>query len=320
MQHILSNGTKTFAGWGIEVDPSIGKYNASGNYVSYGVALASNGTGGVIISWTDTRSGNDGLYAQNFNSAGTKLWASGSDVTVMPSLVSSAFYESHFKVDSDGNFVFMVSKDAGANNRHLYVQKLSPAGTVLYPTAGVFAAGRASSKYGELLIIGNKAVLIWEEYFYDNVNNEQVYNIFAQTVFSDGTLPVELTSFNASAKTYGALLEWQTLTETNNSHFIVEKSIDGTSFQTINTVSGKGTTQEKSNYQFTDANFAQSAYYRLTQVDLNGNKKVYDDLVKYLKALGATEKIAVYPNPTVASVFVKSNDATKGLKASLTDL
>lgn len=320
LQHILSNGTKTFSGWGLEVDASIGKYNAGGNYVNYGVAIASNGAGGAVVSWTDTRSGNDGLYAQSFNSAGTKLWNGGADVTVVSSLVLGDFYGSHLQVDSDGNFVFMVSKDAGTNNRHLYVQKLSSTGTVLYPAGGVFAAGRASSKYGELLVIGNKAVLVWEDYFYDNVNNEQVYSIYAQTVFSDGTLPVELKSFNATAKVYGALLEWQTVTETNNSHFIVEKSIDGINFQSINTVPGKGTTQDKSSYQFTDANFTQSAYYRLTQVDHNGNKKVYDDLVKYLKAFGNTEKIVVYPNPTVASIFVKSSDATKGLTATLMDL
>lgn len=320
LQHILSNGTKTFSGWGLEVDASIGKYYAVGNYVNYGVALTSNGTGGVVVSWTDTRSGNDGLYAQNFSSSGAKLWAGGADVVVVPSLVLSDFYDSHLKVDSDGNFVFMVSKDVGNNNRHLYVQKLSPTGTVLYPADGVFAAGRASSKYGELLTMGNKALLVWEDYFYDNINNQQVYNIYAQPVFSDGTLPVELTSFNATAKTYGVLLEWQTLTETNNKHFLIEKSTDGTNFQTINTVPGKGTAQEKSNYQFTDVNFTQYAYYRLTQVDNNGTKKVYNDLVRYVKAHGTNEKIAVYPNPTIESLFIKSNDATKGLTATLMDL
>mgnify|MGYP003574945920 CR=1 FL=1 len=320
LQHILSDGTKIFPGLGTEVDASIGKYVAGGNYVTYGIALISNGAGGAVISWTDTRSGNDGLYAQNFSSSGAKLWGGGAEVQVVPSLVLSNFYDSHLKVDSDGNFVFMVSKDVSNNNSHLYVQKLSPTGTVLYPAAGVFAAGRASSKYGELLTIGNKALLVWEDYFYDNINNQQVYNIHAQPVFSDGTLPVELTAFSASAKTYGVFLEWQTLTETNNSHFIVEKSIDGTNFQTINSVPGKGTTQEKSNYQFTDVNFTQSAYYRLTQVDNNGTKKVYNDMVRYVKALGANEKIAVYPNPTVESLFVKSSDATKGLTATLMDL
>ena len=318
LQHILSNGTKTFAGWGIEVDPSIGKYNASGNYVSYGVALASNGTGGVVVSWTDTRSGNDGLYAQNFNSAGTKLWGGGSDVAVIPSLVTSNFYGNHLQQDSDGNFLFMVTKDAGSNNHHLFTQKLSSTGTVLYPAAGVLASSKASSKYGEMLVVGNKAVLVWEDYFYDNVNNEQVYNIFAQTVFADGTLPVELTSFNASAKTNGALITWSTASELNNSHFIIEKSTDGTAFQVLTSIDGKGTTNETSNYQFTDVNFTQSAYYRLTQVDLNGTKKVYDDLVKYVKALGANEKIAVYPNPTTDRVNL--NLSAKGTAVKLIDV
>ncbi|WP_461789066.1 T9SS type A sorting domain-containing protein [Pedobacter sp.] len=135
-----------------------------------------------------------------------------------------------------------------------------------------------------------------------------------------GTLPVSLIDFNATLKSSGVLVTWSTAVELNNKHFLVEKSTDGISFSTIATVNGKGNTQEKSSYQFTDVNFFQSAYYRLTQEDLNGTKIVYQDLIKYVKTLGEAEKVAVYPNPTAASVFVKSNEAKNGLTAKLMDL
>jgi hypothetical protein len=135
-----------------------------------------------------------------------------------------------------------------------------------------------------------------------------------------GTLPVSLIDFNASLKNNGVLVTWSTASELNNKHFLVEKSTDGVSFNTIATVIGKGNAQQKSSYQFTDMNFFQSAYYRLTQEDYDGAKTVYHDLIKYVKTLGEKEKVAVYPNPTTASIFVTSHDANKGLTAKLLDL
>lgn len=135
-----------------------------------------------------------------------------------------------------------------------------------------------------------------------------------------GTLPVSLIDFNASLKNNGVLVTWSTATELNNKLFLVEKSTDGVTFTTIATVFGKGNTQEKSSYQFTDVNFFQSAYYRLTQEDYSGAKTIYHDLVKHVKTFRETEKVTVYPNPTTASIFVTSNDAKKGLTAKLMDI
>lgn len=312
LQHIAANGTKSFNAttWGIEVDASIGKPTGFG-YVDYGVSMESDGEGGVIVGWTDVRNGNYGIYAQRFNISGTKLW-SGTDVTVIPTSVSNRFYDGHIKRDIDGNFVFLAPKDIGGNNNHLYVQKISPSGSTLYPAEGIFAAGKNTSKYAEMVVSGDKVVIVWEEFGGDD------YDIYAQSVFSNGVLPVSLISFHATSKTIGASLTWSTASELNNKHFVLEKSADGVSFTPIATLAGQGTSSIKSNYQYIDKDFNGSAYYRLTQVDLNGEQVVYTDLVKYLKFTGLA--VVAYPNPTTGQLFVNTDGIKINSEVRLTDI
>ena len=84
-------------------------------------------------------------------------------------------------------------------------------------------------------------------------------------------LPVEMTSFTGFAANNSVVLQWSTATETENDHFIVERSLDGSSFTAIGKVLGNGTTQTEQNYEFVDANpTIGNNYYQLTQVDLDG--------------------------------------------------
>lgn len=83
--------------------------------------------------------------------------------------------------------------------------------------------------------------------------------------------PVEMSSFTVQSSNGGALIQWTTTSETNNSGFDVEKSDDGNDFEAIGFVQGAGTTTQTQNYQFTDANQSSAAWYRLKQIELNGD-------------------------------------------------
>ncbi len=311
LQHISNDGTKSFnaTNWGIVVDASIGwQYiQPTYSYVQYGVAIESDGNGGVIVGWTDVRSGsNKGLYAQRFNASGVKLW-NAADVTVVPGFASQDFYHGHIKRNQDGDFMFMVPKTV-AENTMLFVQKITPNGNVLYTSSGVLAAGsNSTSKYGEMVLTNGRTVLVWEEYR----SNDNGNDIFAQSILPDGTLPVQLTAFQAMPKTYGVLLSWETQSETNSSHFIVEKSLDGKIFKELAMITGNHTAGSPSRYQFTDNDFSTSAYYRLTQVDNDGVQRQYNELIRYV-AFAGTANLAVYPNPardnlTISGVLAHSD-------------
>src|SRR5439155_17879905 len=64
----------------------------------------------------------------------------------------------------------------------------------------------------------NGAIAVWR----DNRNGN--YDIYAQLIFKDGSLPVELSNFSVSARYNGnVLLDWQTANEKNNAGFEIER-------------------------------------------------------------------------------------------------
>lgn len=84
-------------------------------------------------------------------------------------------------------------------------------------------------------------------------------------------LPVELMYFNATCDENGTVLEWMTASETNNSHFIIEKSFNGLQWSLIATITGAGNSNQNLYYSYT-LNDTENAYYRLIQVDYDGTE------------------------------------------------
>lgn len=103
-------------------------------------------------------------------------------------------------------------------------------------------------------------------------------NAFGNSIFLDDlevttfVLPVELAEFTAEAKADGAVhLYWRTLTETGNERFEVQRSREGSTFETIGLVAGAGTTTVPQRYTFRDsAPIPGVSYYRLRQIDFDG--------------------------------------------------
>ncbi|MER2997071.1 T9SS C-terminal target domain-containing protein [Pontibacter populi] len=109
-------------------------------------------------------------------------------------------------------------------------------------------------------------------------------------------LPVELVSFKALASNNAVQLSWATASEKDNSHFIVERSLDGKAFTTIATITGKGTSSIRSNYIFTDEDPLPSiSYYRLKQVDFDGTFE-YSKVVSV--KMQVIRKAVLYPTIT----------------------
>jgi len=109
----------------------------------------------------------------------------------------------------------------------------------------------------------------------------------------------------------GPLLSWETLTEVNVSHFNVQRSLDGKSFETIGTVASKGV----GSYSFIDpAAFSPSGvgggsgvrFYRLQIVDKDGSKS-YSKVLSVSLTTNNSPLITVYPNPAKSSVTVKGS-------------
>ncbi|UZR96905.1 T9SS type A sorting domain-containing protein [Chondrinema litorale] len=91
---------------------------------------------------------------------------------------------------------------------------------------------------------------------------------------SSSILPVKYTSFTAEYLEYESVtkLSWTTASEDNNDYFIVEKSENGYVFTQIGTINSSSNGTEAAQYNYFDRVALHGiAYYRLTQVDKDGN-------------------------------------------------
>lgn len=110
-------------------------------------------------------------------------------------------------------------------------------------------------------------------------------------------LPVDLVSFTATRNERSTDLTWVTASEENNAQFVVERTTDGEHYELVSVVEGNGTTQSTSVYEITDENAPDKlTYYRLKQIDMDGNPTYYD-LISVEEVGGEALIERVYPNP-----------------------
>jgi len=118
---------------------------------------------------------------------------------------------------------------------------------------------------------------------------------------SDVPIPVELTSFTARQDGSGAILTWQTASETNNAGFEVHRMLGegaGT-FERIGFVEGGGTTAKPQTYRFrTDRLSPGTHRFRLKQIDTDGSA-TYSKIAEVKVGIsGAYRLTPPSPNPS----------------------
>ena len=112
-------------------------------------------------------------------------------------------------------------------------------------------------------------------------------------------LPVELVNFDGRKTDRHIELFWQTASETNNSHFHIQRSSDIRKWETIGKVYGKGTTLELQDYFFIDESPQKGInYYRLKQEDFDG-KFEFSKIVSVSFEKEKTLNIIPNPNPGI---------------------
>ncbi len=141
------------------------------------------------------------------------------------------------------------------------------------------------------------------------VHNVVIYGTTTATV-----IPVELTSFSASVSGKAVVLNWVTATELNNSGFEIQKKFKNNEFETIGFVKGKGTTTQKTEYQYLDQSVDKGLnIYRLKQIDLNGSysysKKIEVNIVPVPLTFNVEQN---YPNPFNPNTTIKFTLAQNG--------
>ena len=115
--------------------------------------------------------------------------------------------------------------------------------------------------------------------------------------------PAELASFDGALQSDKVVLNWSTVSQTNNAGWRITRSVDGENFEAVGDfVQGAGTADALMNYTFEDKNLpgVEKVYYRLEQVDLDGSisqSNVIEVLLGARMPLPTEFAVNVYPNP-----------------------
>jgi hypothetical protein len=150
-----------------------------------------------------------------------------------------------------------------------------------------------------------------------------VDGIRVSTSWENAPLPVQLTSFTATANRLDAVLRWSTATETYNYGFEVERKSLGRSevgsqksdvWAKVGFVPGAGTSASPREYSYRDATLEPGRYaYRIKQIDLDGTFSYASSAeVEVGVAPKALALESNYPNPFNPSTTIEFTIPEKG--------
>lgn len=126
-----------------------------------------------------------------------------------------------------------------------------------------------------------------------------------------GPLPVELTNFSTTCNEGIVTIQWTTASENNSDYFLLERSPNGTDWRTIDETEAAGNSSTVNQYTSTDYSNG-LVYYRLRQVDMNGEETVYGPISANCGETGLENTLSVFPNPTngsfTAEIINNGND------------
>ncbi|MFL5728886.1 MAG: sugar-binding protein [Cytophagaceae bacterium] len=149
---------------------------------------------------------------------------------------------------------------------------------------------------------GRDNQLTWHDGSFGEFNNTALFGTLP--VSSCNPMPVTLITFTGDYENGNVVLSWATATEINNSKFIIERSGDLSAWNAIGEKTGAGNTTSIVHYSFADDEPLEGiAYYRLKQVDVNGNF-VYSNII----AVGIEpQSVSIMPNPFDDVLNIRSN-------------
>lgn len=135
------------------------------------------------------------------------------------------------------------------------------------------------------------------------VNNNATYTMGSTS--EANALPVEFLYIRAKQEMSENRIDWATAMEENNSHFIIQRTHDGASWESLDEVGGAGFSSNVLKYTYLDQNpYSDVNYYRIKQVDYDGKFDFSQIVMVNSLVEQANVNLKLYPNPAVDYVHV----------------
>ena len=365
---ITTTGAHQTSYGGGSTDAFVAKFTTSGARIwgtyyggssfDQGLGVATDTLGNILITgMTSSVAGiaSSGAYQTVFggtfdafivklNTAGTRTWGTyyGVDLDDRGNCVTT---------DLNGNLFVAGRTNSGTGMQYgscfqsscggstdAFIVKFTSSGTIQWATyfGGIHeegAPGIALSINGNIFIPGatDSAFTFATTGTYQTTYGGGTYDAYIASFNSSGTLPVQLTSFNAKlGNNKEVICTWQTASELNNDYFEVQRKSssmqeaggslnDG--WKVIGKVKGNGTIEIINSYQFIDVStpldMTGTLYYRLKQSDFDGKSTLSDIRVVSLNQKNTDWNI--YPNPAINELQIETTSSEK-LTAQLFDI
>ena len=138
----------------------------------------------------------------------------------------------------------------------------------------------------------------------------------------NSNLPISLVEFSINQIFGSVAVSWTTASEEETDYFEVEKwSGNNSESQIVGVVSAAGQSNVIKHYNLTDDNpYPGTSYYRLVEVDINGDCKKFDWKEVYFDNI-ISGSINIYPNPSVSNdINLKFENISGDYELEITDI
>lgn len=145
--------------------------------------LVSDGSGGAVAVWEDSRSGSDyDIYAQRVDSEGAPQWTSGG-VAVCAAVGPQRYPQ--LAADGSGGVIITWFDRRNGKNYDIYAQRIDAEGNVSWTADGVAICTANGDQYDPVPVSdgGGGAIITWQDRRYGSN-----YDIYAQRIDSMGKL------------------------------------------------------------------------------------------------------------------------------------
>jgi hypothetical protein len=168
------------------------------------------------------------------------------------------------------------------------------------------AGGTTASNYYPNAALSTIPVGITEDFF-GNIRSTTLP--IPGALESQSSLPVQFAVFSLERIGNTNRLTWETLSEIETSHFVIERSLDALSWENIGELKASGNSNERKFYQFDDnESLIGNIFYRIKQIDLD-DRYAYSKVEKIY--ISSSFEINVYPNPCSMILSITLKDMSK---------
>ena len=173
-QRISATGTVQWTAGGVALCSATGEQSSP--------TIVADGAGGAIVTWYDTRSGGDDLYAQRISAGGAVQWTA--DGVALCTATGDQEAPTIVADGAGGAIVTWDDERSGGGNDDIYAQRISAGGTVQWTTNGVALCTATGDQWYPTIVSDGAggAVVTWADFRSGN------WDIYARRISADGTV------------------------------------------------------------------------------------------------------------------------------------